>query len=99
MEINLYSANLSLGKKLKNQKIFCNLNFPVSAFSVTLQNLRYWSTEATQTKSFNDFVFCSIRESVLKRVINNRLTGSSWHFNHFLYINIRTVKVTDQFIW
>ena len=43
----------------------------------TLKNSRYWSTEAIQTKSFNDFVFFSIGEQVLKRVINNELTGSS----------------------
>ena len=40
-----------------------------------------------------------ITESVLKRVINNGLTGSSLHFDRFLYRNIKTVKVTDQFIW
>ena len=43
----------------------------------TLKNSRYWSTEAIQMVSFNDFVFFSIREPVLKRVINNELTGSS----------------------
>ena len=64
-----------------------------------LKNSLYWLTEAIQTKSFNDFAFFSISESVLKRVINNGLTGSSWHFNRFFHINIKTVKVTDQFIW
>ena len=48
-----------------------------------LKNSRYRSTEAIQTKSFNDFAFFNMRESVLKRVINNGLTGSSWHFNCF----------------
>ena len=59
---------------------------------------RYWSTEPIQTKSFNDFVFFNIRSSVSKRVINNGMTGSSWHFNRFLYINIKNIKVSDQLI-
>ena len=59
---------------------------------------RYWSTEPFQTKSFNDFVFFNIRSSVLKRVINNDMAGSSWHFNRFLYINIKTIKVSDQLV-
>ena len=68
-----------------------------------LKNSWYWSTEAIQTKTFNDFVvFFFIIELVLKSVINNGLTGSSWHFsptvNVFLYINIKAVKVTDRFI-
>ena len=76
-----------------------NIQAVVTGDNQPLKNSRYWSTEAIQTKSFNDFVFFSIRESVSKRVINNGLTGSSWHFNRFLYINIKTVKVIDQFIW
>ena len=65
---------------------------------VLLTNSRYWSTEPIQTKSFNDFVFCSLRESIFKRVINNGLTGSSWFFKRFLYIDVKTIKVSDQFI-
>ena len=49
-----------------------------------IKNSRYWSTESYQTKSCNDFVYFNLRESMLKRVITNRLTGSSWHFNRFL---------------
>ena len=53
-----------------------------------IKNSRYWSTEPYQTKSFNVFVYFNLRESILKRVINNGLTGSSWNFNRFLYINV-----------
>ena len=75
-----------------------NIQPPPKNDEQPLKNSWYWSTEPIQTKSFNDFVFFSIRESILKRVITNGLKGSSWHFNRFLYINIKTVKVTDQFI-
>ena len=54
-----------------------NMKAPLTDHDVLLTNSRYWSTEPVQTKSFNDFLFFSLRESILKRVINNRLTGSS----------------------
>ena len=75
-----------------------NMQASLTDDDVSLTNSRYWSTELIQTKSFNDFVFFSLRESILKRVINNGLTGSSWFFKRFLYINVKTIKVSDQFI-
>ena len=44
-------------------------------------NSHYWSTEPYQTKSVNDYIYFSLRKGILKRVINNGMTGSSWHFN------------------
>ena len=73
-----------------------NIQSAVDDFNEPLKNSRYWTTDPIQTKSFNDYVYFTIRESILKRVINNGLTGSSWHFNRFLYINIKTIKVNDQ---
>ena len=73
-----------------------NIQAGVTDGDQLLKNSQHWSTEATQTKSFNDFVFFSIR--VLKRVINNGLTSSSWHFSHFFYMNNKTAEVTDQII-
>ena len=75
-----------------------NIQPPPTNDEHPLKHSRYWLTEPIQTKPFNKFVFFSIRESVLKRVIINGLTGSSWHFNRFLYINTKNVKVADQFI-
>ena len=70
------------GFSLENiQPVLDNYNEP-------LKNTRYWSTDPIETKSFNDFVYFNVRESILKRVINNGLTGSSWHFNRFVYINV-----------
>ena len=76
-----------------------NMQAPLTDDDVPLTNSRYWSTKLIQIKSFYDFVFFSLRESILKRVINNGLTGSSWFFKRFLYINMKTIKVSDQFIW
>ena len=62
-------------------------------YSDPLVQTRYWSTEPFQSKSFNDFISFKIRESILKRVINNNLSGSAWHFNKFNYVNIKIVNV------
>ena len=62
-------------------------------YSDPLVQTRYWSTEPFQTKSFNDFISFKIRESILKRVINNNLSGSAWHFNKFNYVNVEIVNV------
>ena len=79
---------------------FCleNMEAPLADDDVPLANSCYWSTEPIQSKSVNDFVFFSLRESILKRVINNGLIGSSWFFKGFFYINVKTIKVSDQFI-
>ena len=63
-------------------------------YAEPLTQTRYWSTEPFQAKSFNDFVSFKIRESILKRVINNNLSGSAWHFNKFNYVNIKIVNVS-----
>ena len=66
-----------------------NIQQPLDNYSEPLLQTRYWSTEPIQTKSFNDFVLFNIRESILKRVINNKLSGSAWNFNKFNYLNIK----------
>ena len=63
-------------------------------YAEPLAQTRYWSTEPFQGKSFNDFISFKIRESILKRVINNNLSGSGWHFNKFNYLNIKIVNVS-----
>ena len=50
-------------------------------YNEPLKNSRYWTTGPIQIKSFN--VYFTIRESILKRVINNGLQVSLWHFNNF----------------
>ena len=63
-------------------------------YSEPLVQTRYWSTEPLLTKTFNDFISFKLRESILKRVVNNRLSGSAWNFNKFNYLN---VKIIDAF--
>ena len=63
-----------------------DLNNRISCFSNKCSGMRICDcSDLIQTKSFNDFV--------LKRVINNGLTGSSWRFNRFNYINVKTTTI------
>ena len=71
-----------------------NVQQALNDYSEPLVQTRYWSTEPLQTKSFNDFISFKIRESILRRVINNKLSGSAWNFNKFNYLNIKIVSAS-----
>ena len=73
-----------------------NIQQALDNYSEPLVQTRYWSTEPIQTKSFNDFVYFKTKESILKRVINNRLSGSAWIFHKFNYLNVKVLKTSDQ---
>ena len=73
-----------------------NVQQALDNYSEPLVQTRYWSTEPLQTKSFNDFVLFKTRESILKRVINNRLSGSAWNFNKFNYLNVKILNVLSE---
>ena len=55
-------------------------------------NSRYWTTPPYEGTYFNDFIFFGIRQNILNRVIINGMTGSSWHFKHFVSL----LKVLDN---
>ena len=69
-----------------------NIRQALSDYSEPLVQTRYWSTEPLLTKSFNDFISFKLRESILKRVVNNRLSGSAWTFNRFIYLNVKIIN-------
>ena len=69
-----------------------NIQQALSDYSEPLVQTRYWSTEPLSTKSFNDFISFKLRESILKRVVNNRLSGSAWTFNRFIYLNVKIIN-------
>ena len=71
-----------------------NVQQTLGDYSEPLVQTRYWSTEPLLTKSFNDFISFKLRESILKRVINNRLSGSAWNFNKFNYLNVKIIDAT-----
>ena len=75
-----------------------NVQQALDNYSEPLFVTKYWTTEPIQTKSFNDFVLFKIREGILKRVINNKLSGSAWNFNKFNYINVKILNVSNALI-
>ena len=75
-----------------------NIQQALDNYSEPLLQTRYWSTEPIKTKSFNDFVLFKTRESILKRVINNRLSGSAWNFHRFNYLNVKVLSSLDKLL-
>ena len=103
--VDEFLSNVKNRIKRRNEYFLIRCGFSLENFQLILdnyneplKNTRYWSTDPIETKSINDFVYFNVRESVLKRVINNGLTGSSWRFNRFVYINIKTFSVNENIL-
>ena len=67
----------------------------VSPHTTDIVNTRFWSSEVYSGVYFNDFIVSEIRFDILKRVINNNLSGSSWHFNRFKHLNLKIIDQED----
>ena len=65
--------------------------------SALIVNLRYWSTGPYQTTFFNDYVFYSLKNDVLKRVTANGESRSSWRLKRFSYLNLKSANYRQQF--
>ena len=63
----------------------------VSPNTTDIVSIRYWSSEVYSGIYFNDFIVSEIRLDILKRIINNNLSGSSWHFNRFKHLNLKVI--------
>ena len=79
----LFKADFSI-ENIQNSSV-------VSPNTIDLTNVRYWSTDVYSGVYFNDFIVSEIRNDILKRIINNNLSGSSWHFNRFKHINLKII--------
>ena len=79
--------NVKYRFKSSNKKWFkCSFNIENTRNSIRpdlepLSNTRYWTTETYDSTYFNDFIFFSLRQDILKRVIINNMSGSAWHLN------------------
>ena len=62
------------------------------ADTTDIKSVRYWSTNVYKSVCFNDFAVAKIRNDILKGVINNKLSGSSWNFNRFSHLNLKVVE-------
>ena len=57
---------------------------------------RVWVTNVFRFKYFNQFVKGEIKDEIIKRVIVNSQTGSSWYFKRFNKINIIVVPLVNE---
>ena len=72
------------------------LQFKIHKTQLDLQplvNTRYWTTETYDSVYFNDFILQSLKFDILKRVINNQMSGSLWYFKRFLSL---AIKILDS---
>ena len=61
-----------------------------------MKRQRFWTTKTYKGKYFNDFISSGIRGDILSRIINNDLTGRSWHFNGFIKLSLNVLF--DEFV-
>ena len=61
-------------------------------------NVRYWTTDAYRTSYFNDYVFYSLKQNILSKVIVNGMTGSSWCFRRFISINLKVLNLDREIV-
>ena len=55
-------------------------------------NSRYWTTDAYEGVYLNDFIFHSLRQNILNKVINSGMTGSSWSFRRFISLSMKILN-------
>ena len=91
----VYKSNVLIRAGFSIENIQQALN---DNYTEPLTQNRYWSTEPIVARFFNDFVYFKIKESILKRVIQNRLSGSAWNFHKFNYINVKFLKISNQLL-
>lgn len=62
---------------------------------IVAETTRVWLTNTYTARHFNAYVRGSIKSEIVKRVIVNGLTGSSWFFKRFQRLIIMGIPVQD----
>ena len=76
-----YRFHATSKKWFKCSFIIENTQNSIRADLQPLLNTRYWIAIC-----FNEFIFHALKHDILKRVINNYMTGSSCYFKRFVYL-------------
>ena len=63
--------------------------------SIVSENTRVWLTNVYTAKHFNPYVRNAIKNDILKRIIINQETGSSWVFKRFQRLQIITTSTKN----
>ena len=62
---------------------------------IILEDKRVWLTNSFKSKCFNDFIRGEIRDKIIKKIIVDRQTGSSWRFKRFERLSVIVVPLAD----
>ena len=62
---------------------------------IIAESTRVWLTNTYTTRHFNNYVKSSTKSEIVKRIIFNDLTGSSWFFRRFQRLTIMAISVRD----
>ena len=62
---------------------------------IIAESTRVWLTSTYTARHFDNYVKCFIKSEIVKRIIFNGLTGSSWFFKRFQRLTIMATSVRD----
>ena len=65
---------------------------------IELESRRIWMTDAYVCKFFNSFVKGEVKNDLIKKVIVNEMTGSSWRFKRFERIMFTVTNINKKSI-
>ena len=63
---------------------------------IVVESTRVWLTNTFTAKHFNEYVRSSIKGEIVKRIIINSQTGSSWYFRRFNRLTVITTSVNES---
>ena len=62
---------------------------------IVLENKRVWLTDVYHARYFNDFMRGELCDQIIKRVIVNDESGSSWYFKRFERLSVNVVSLSE----
>ena len=71
---------------------------PAEIIQLEQESRRIWMTDIYSCKFFNGFVRGQIKNDLMKRVIINEMSGSSWRFKRFDHITMIVSRVDEKSI-
>ena len=71
---------------------------PAEIIQLEQESRRIWMTDIYSCKFFNGFVRGQIKNDLMKRVIINEMSGSSWRFKRFDHITMIVSRVDENSI-
>ena len=79
------------GRKVQVKCTFSKQHFqPASTENMAeLTASRLWSTDVYEFQFFNRYLYVTLKQGIKKRLILNALSGRSWKFRQFNFVNLK----------